>query len=326
VGSINRLAHWDAMMAAYLTNRRSLGRAYLKEEQMLRSVRKYLAAVRADDLNQEAFDRWRNTFRHLNPNTRLARERAVYNFCRYRRRSEPHCFLPDPLSFARGRAHPLPTLIEPSQVARMLTLASSLEPGPRSPLRPVVMRLAIVLLYTAGLRRREVVRLTLEDVDPKSGVLWIRESKFHKSRWVVLSRSACMELRRFLAARQSSGLDSRPSAPLLCNARGKNARCYSGGGLAAGLGRLFDAAGVRNSKGGRPRIQDYRHSFAYAALSRWYESGADVQASLPKLALFMGHVSIVSTAYYLRWIPAVVAHASGRFERSCANVLVGDEL
>ena len=48
-------------------------------------------------------------------------------------------------------------------------------------------------------------------------------------------------------------------------------------------------------------MHDLRHSFAVEALMRWYESGADVQANLPKLAMYMGHVSIVSTAYYLRF-------------------------
>ena len=37
----------------------------------------------------------------------------------------------------------------------------------------------------------------------------------------------------------------------------------------------------------------------------------------------MGHVSIVSTAYYLRWMPAVVSQASARFERSCAGMIEG---
>ena len=56
---------------------------------------------------------------------------------------------------------------------------------------------------------------------------------------------------------------------------------------------------------------------------RWYQAGADVQSSLPKLALYMGHVSIVSTAYYLRCIPGVAEQASSRFEQRYARVLMG---
>ena len=48
-----------------------------------------------------------------------------------------------------------------------------------------------------------------------------------------------------------------------------------------------------------------------------------MQSNLPKLALYMGHVSIVSTAYYLRFMPAVVALASQRFARAFGNLVEG---
>jgi integrase len=89
---------------------------------------------------------------------------------------------------------------------------------------------------------------------------------------------------------------------------------------------LLDAAAIRDQNGRRPRVQDFRHSFAVAALLRWYEGGADVQVNLPKLALYMGHVSIESTAYYLRWMPAVVARAGERFGRSFGQVVEGGAL
>jgi integrase/recombinase XerD len=98
---------------------------------------------------------------------------------------------------------------------------------------------------------------------------------------------------------------------------------YSPNGLNQALHALFDAAGVRNSEGRCPRVHDIRRAFALQALLRWYQQEGDVQANLPKLALYMGHVSIVSTAYYLRWMPAVVARASERFERSFGRLVQG---
>jgi len=72
-----------------------------------------------------------------------------------------------------------------------------------------------------------------------------------------------------------------------------------------------------------PRVHDFRHAFAVAALRRWYEEGRDVQSELPKLSMYMGHVSIASTTYYLRFMPAVVALASQRFASSCAGLIEG---
>ncbi len=316
----NPLAGWDAAVTAFLTSRRALGRAYGIEEWILNNLRTFLAKAGADDLDQQLFNRWREPFCRLSVDTRVAREHVVYRFCRYRRRGEPGCFFPDLNSLARPRAQPLPTIIEREQIVRLLRYISRLQPKPHETLRPAVLRLAIILLYTTGLRRGELVRLALGDVDARQGVLFIRESKLHKSRWVPLSPSVCYELHRYLAARQRAGFDSRDSAALLCNVRG---RSYTGPGFYNSLAEVLVAAGIHDRSGRRPRVQDFRHSFAVAALLRWYENDADVQVNLPKLALYMGHVSIVSTAYYLRCMPAVVARASERFARSCGDLIDG---
>ena len=316
----NPLASWDAVVATYLANRRALGRTYEKEEYTLDRVRRFLVKAGVTDLDGELFDRWRAPFYRLSNRARIIHERAVYNFCRYRRRSEPHCFLPDPNSFGRSKPLPLPRIVEREQVVLLLRYLSALMPTAREPFRPAVLRMAILLLYTTGLRRGELVRLTLRDTDAQHGVLFIRESKFHKSRWVPVARSVRSELRTYLHARRRAGLNSRPNAPLICHARGE---AYTGAGLNRALMDLLDAADIRDQHGRRPRVQDFRHSFAVAALLRWYEDGADVQVNLPKLALYMGHVSIVSTAYYLRWMPAVVARAGERFGRAFGQVVDG---
>lgn len=314
------LNRWDAATAAYLSSRRALGRAYLKEEWILGRLRAYLVRHGATDLNQVLFDQWRRLFRHSSASTRVKYEITVYNFCRYRRRSDPGCFLPDRLALARPRPCPLPTLIDRDQVARLLAHVSTLPPTTHSPLRPAMLRLAIVLFYTAGLRRGEVARLTLGDVDPGAGVLRIRESKFHKSRWVPLSRTATRELRDWLAVRRVNKPNLVPAAPLLCS---KGGRPYSGPGLCRSLKDVMVGSGVWAGTTRCPRVHDFRHSFAVAALLRWYEAKADVQSNLPKLALYMGHVSIVSTAYYLRLMPAVVAQAGERFARACGDLVDG---
>ena len=64
------------------------------------------------------------------------------------------------------------------------------------------------------------------------------------------------------------------------------------------------------------------------ALLRWYRSGADVQSKLPFLAAYMGHVSVVSTEYYLSLVPQLAECASERFARHCGGLvsaLSGDE-
>ena len=310
----------DAHIRNYVAHQRMLGRGYDNEERVLNGLRDFLAHLDTCDLDQTAFDCWSHRLAPLSANTRRARQRIVHKFCQYRRRSDPTCFVPDPLSFARSQPYRAPVLVEPEQIARMLTCATALIPTAKSPLRAAVLRLAIVLLYTAGLRRGEVLRLTLADIDAEVGVLRVRESKFHKSRFVPLSPSSHEELRRYLQERFAICEDRRPTAPLLCN-RSRGWRPYTGTGLRQGIMHLFDQADVRDAQHRRPRVHDLRHSFAVQALVRLYRRGEDIQSRLPHLALYMGHVSVASTAYYLHLIPTLAALASERFAHRCGHLI-----
>jgi hypothetical protein len=135
---------------------------------------------------------------------------------------------------------------------------------------------------------------------------------------------AQQELRRYLVRRLAAPLDTTPSSPLLCNLH-HGLRGYTGAGLRRGITELLHEAGIRDVDGRVPRIQDFRHSFAIESLMRWYRQGADVQSNLPKLALYMGHVSIVSTAYYLRWTPELQELASNRFAKRFGYLVRGEQ-
>ncbi|MDA9983288.1 hypothetical protein N9H39_11325 [Gammaproteobacteria bacterium] len=111
-------------------------------------------------------------------------------------------------------------------------------------------------------------------------------------------------------------------SPLLCNCS-RGLRGYTGTGLSDGIKILFQTVNVRSSDGRRPRVHDFRHSFAVQALLRWYREDTDVHSNLPKLAMYMGHVSIVSTAYYLKLIPEITEAASQRFESHFGYLLNG---
>lgn len=311
-----------ASVHAYLAHQRAFGRAYVQEEWILRRFCKHLLLVGADDLDRDQFDCWCRAQQGLHPNTQRTRQLVIRHLCLYRQRTEPSCFVPSLDRLCRPKPYAAPFIVESEQIARMLQLTDRLTPTQNSPLMPAVLRLAIVLLYTAGLRRGELLRLTLDDIEARSGVLRIRQSKFHKSRLVPLSSGARNELRIYLRQRLTCGLDASPSAPLLCHCK-SGLHGYTGTGLSRGIDALFESAGVRHADGRRPRIHDLRHSFAVQALIRWYQEGADVQAHLPKLALYMGHVSIVSTAYYLRWVPTLAALASQRFETAYGDIVRG---
>jgi integrase/recombinase XerD len=162
--------------------------------------------------------------------------------------------------------------------------------------------------------------LKLEDIEPQTGVLRISESKFHKSRLVPLSPTATKALRAYLRQRLAASFNTEPDAPLLCCGSGGR-HGYTGAGLGHAVTRLFIAADVKDADGRQPRVHDLRHSFAVQALMRWYRDGADVQSNLPRLAIYMGHVSIASTAHYLHFLPAMRQLASERFEAAFGDLV-----
>jgi len=66
--------------------------------------------------------------------------------------------------------------------------------------------------------------------------------------------------------------------------------------------------------GGRPRIHDFRHTFAVRRLVRWYEEGVDIDKKIFALSTYLGHAKISDTYWYLSAVPELLAITSRRFE------------
>ena len=305
----------------YLSLKRALGRHFDHEAWVCGAFDRFLATSypTISTLTPEAFEAWSLTMAHLRPVTRRNRMRVVRNLCLYMRRTDHGAFVPDLATFPTPSPPRRPYIFSHQDIAQLLRTADGLPSRSTSPLCSESYRLAIVLLYTLGLRRGEVVRLRLSDYDPRECTLLIRASKFHKSRLVALSSNGVSEMEAFLRERRQFPHDE-DSPLLVASWRGLHGR--SGPGLGMGLRRLFREAGVRTETGELPRVHDLRHTHAVHALLRWYRAGVDVQAKLPALAMSMGHVSIVSTAYYLALLEPVTRAASERFADHVAAIIV----
>ena len=148
----------------------------------------------------------------------------------------------------------------------------------------------------------------------------IRDSKFHKSRLVTLSSDAAREIDQYLVVRQTRQLAVSPDSALLWHRTRRGTGVYR-----RGTQPCDPAPPARRTDSHRDRTRaaphDFRHTFAVQALLRWYRAGADVNAKLPLLATYMGHVSIVSTKYYLQFVEPLATLASERFARQCGALV-----
>ena len=311
---VSRLA---PVIAQYLALKQALGRRYNTERTVLASLDRFLAEEHHQyhDLTPQAFPAWCQLQEKVAPGVRRDRMRIVRNFCLYRRRFEPHCFVPDMASFPLSHQAVRPYIFSESEVARLLDLCLGLPRGRYSPLRPELYRLIIVLLFTTGVRRRELLKFTIGDYNASEGTLLVRSSKFHKSRLLPLPKDVCREVDRYLERCRAHRLPTAPETPFLWN-RFHGGHTYTPQSLRFGLNYLLRRARIFTHKNRLPRIHDFRHSFAVNALLRWYRAGVDVQAKLPFLSAYMGHVSIVSTYYYLHFVEPLASLASARFAQS----------
>ena len=61
------------------------------------------------------------------------------------------------------------------------------------------------------------------------------------------------------------------------------------------------------------------------ALIRWYRAGVNVQAKLPLLATWLGHVSILSTYHYLHFVEELRLAANNRFTEAYGGLVAPAE-
>ncbi len=90
----------------------------------------------------------------------------------------------------RETAKRIPYVVNLADAKRLLELARGLPDNSRATNRALIYETVFAMLYGLGLRVGEVVRLNLGDIDFGSSTLFIRETKFGKSRIVPLARNS----------------------------------------------------------------------------------------------------------------------------------------
>jgi integrase len=316
--SVGRRSFLAKPISDYLATQRALGRAFRSEEWILLTLDQVLAGdfPKGRTLTANMFAKWAEVHAIVSPTTRRHRMLCVRKFCGYLARFRPATFVPDVRTFPRKHDHQAPFLLTKTEVARILCKTTTLKVGWQNSFRRPTMRLAWILLYCCGLRRGELLHLRLADVDMEQGVLRINETKFHKTRLVPFSSSVREELRRYLRQRRRQSFPMDVSTPLLWNGRqGDEGGPISPATLTSNWVCACQSASVFSHHGRTPRIHDLRHSFAVEALRQGYRRGSEPQATLPRLARYLGHVSPDFTHHYLKFTEPLRTAASKRFHR-----------
>ena len=178
---------------------------------------------------------------------------------------------------------------------------------------PESVKMILQLTYFLGLRISETLSLKLGDINLESSVIFIRETKFFKSRYVPFGPQVKQLLRSFLSWRIDNGMSNSSETHLFLTKQNKPVKR---GNMHLAFSKIRDITGIKRDDGVMmmPRIHDLRHTFAVNRLTQWYREGKDVQMLLPKLSTYMGHTHISHTSVYLTMTDSLLEEANKRFE------------
>ena len=178
----------------------------------------------------------------------------------------------------------------------------------------------LLLAYCAGLRRGELARLDLGDVDLHAGTITIRQTKFFKTRILPLPGSVAVELRAYIDARRRAGGSQDSCSGLFWHERGDGH--YTPEMITWLLSDVIRRAGLKPLRGkAGPRVHDLRHSMVVNRILEWYRTGINPQDRLPFLATYLGHRDINSTLVYITVTQELLHYANERFREVGAQCL-----
>jgi integrase/recombinase XerD len=299
-----------AAAGEYLAMRRALGFKLTTQGRHLMSFVAFCEERGADRVTADLAIEWatRTTSRGSGNEVYQARRLdVVRTSARHLQALNPATEVPPEDVLARRYLRIPPYLYSTEEVAALMNAADHLTPV----LRAATWRTLIGLLAVTGMRQGEACRLQRDDAGLDDGTPVIRDSKFGKSRQVFLHPTAAAALRAWERARDEAFPEPRTDS-FLVNGRG---RPLTGGTVQHQFAALARTAGIQAPPGRRPpRLHDLRHAFTVATMLDWYRDGGNVQARLPLLSTWLGHVDPKSTYWYLQAVPELLTLAAGRLE------------
>lgn len=233
----------------------------------------------------------------------------VRGFARYLRASDPRHEVPVenllPAKFRRA----VPYLYSDAEIEALMRAASAI----RSPLAAATYRTLIGLLAVTGMRIGEAMALDRGDVELPEARLTVRHGKNGRSREVALHPTTVTALDAYMAVRDR--LCPIPTQPSFL-VTGRGGRLHPGTVWHV-FDRLRRQTGLdRETLGRQARIHDVRHTFVLRTLLAWYREERDIDAHLPLLSAFLGHVHPSDTYWYVEGAPQLLALAAERLEQT----------
>jgi integrase len=230
-------------------------------------------------------------------------------FARYLRTIDPATEIPPNRILGPAQYRQVPHIYTDEEIRALFDATSRLRP--RSGLRAQSVRTYLSLMLCTGMRPQEPLRLIREDVNFQSHTITVRQTKFSKSRIVVLHPTATKALQEYAEVRDRY-IRYPQSAAFFLSDNGSAFTHKKAIWAFRFLRRQLGWVGLRRRP---PRLYDFRHSFVCRRLLAWHQADVDVHVAMPSLSTYLGHVKVTDTYWYVTGIPELMNTVGVRFER-----------
>ncbi len=288
----------------YLAVRRAAGFDLVDDERNLRSFVRFACAQGDMLVVASTAITWAGNGK--SEPQRANRLKMVIRFARFAHAADIRHEVPPQGVFCNQRHRPTPYLYTEEEIGALIAKASTLEPA--GTLRGHTYSTLIGLLAATGLRVSEALGLRFQDITVDG--LVIREAKFHKSRLVPLHPTTFVALERYLIERRRIVADddhlflTTQLRPLSLDA------------VYPIFHRLLASCELPRQAGQpRPRLIDFRHTFASNALLACPHARDHVGSHMLALMTYLGHALPSSTYWYLESSPQLMEDIADVCER-----------
>jgi integrase/recombinase XerD len=173
-------------------------------------------------------------------------------------------------------------ILSREEVEQVMALTQLTDEQGRADAKGLRDRAILETFYSSGIRRAELIQLTLYDVDLKNGTLVVREGKGQKDRYVPLGSRAIHWIRRYLEEVRPELVIEPDPGVLFLHEFGEP---FSKNRLTDLAKKYLRAAGIASGA---------CHLFRHAMATQMLENGADIRF----IQAILGHAQLTTTQIY----------------------------
>jgi integrase/recombinase XerD len=211
-----------------------------------------------------------------------------------------------------------PYIFSRSEIRTMLRNAE-IQNSRFSLVSPETLRTLIILLYGTGISSGEALAVRVRDLDLERRTLTL-SARIGPPRTIPIGPDLVEKLTSYAQLKKCA-------ADYLFATKGGGR--ILGRRMNVTFSRIRRISGIRRTDGSphQPTLGDLRHTFAVHRIADWYARGANVELMLPKLAAYMGLLTLPLIDRYLPLAPAhfkkQIAKLSAPSNCSCPRAVGG---